>query len=536
MRKVSVHAFGVLLLSLVLSASVVSAGTLRVLSVSDWHGQLDPTTLGSAQVGGAAVLSAYFERERLGVDGSLTLTSGDAWGATPPLSAFFGDVPTVLAMNEMGFDADTLGNHNFDAGIAALQDLLDLAEFPFVCANLLRENQNLKHIKRVRIVEVAGVKVALIGVLTPDTPSLVFPGRMGTIEVTDMALAAQRARDGAAEEGAQVFIALAHEGVWGYDADGQAFGPLLDFAQQVHGFDLILGDHTNVEFAAEVNGALVIENRSKGVTYARIDLELDEAGVITDRDFQFVVPYVGGVTPDPDVVALLEPYRALLSAAYDRVIGVATDVFVRGSNIERLKEVPLGNLVADAIRVRYGTQLGFTNGGGLRAPLPSSYLPADHTLRRTTPGYAAGPPYDLVVGDVFAVLPFGNVVVTRTVTGAQLWAALENSVAVLPGANGRFAQISGFRFGYDLCRPMGSRVKWVQLDDGTPILADGTPYTFATNDFVNTGGDGYTMLADGQGTTREVMADVVLEHIEALGTIRPTVEGRIQNVTPASCF
>jgi len=210
-------------------------------------------------------------------------------------------------------------------------------------------------------------------------------------------------------------------------------------------------------------------------------------------------------------------------------------LFPRGGNIERREEVAIGNLIADAIRLRYGTQLALTNGGGIRAPLPSSYLPADTTLRRTTPGYAPGPPFDLVVGDVFTVLPFGNSVVTRNVTGAQLWAALENGVsqinpATCLGTDGRFPQISGFKLTFKCSNPVGARVLSVAFMDGTPILADGTTYTFATNDFVNAGGDSYTMLADGQGVTREVMADVVLEYIEGLGTITPTIEGRITKV------
>jgi 5'-nucleotidase len=192
-----------------------------------------------------------------------------------------------------------------------------------------------------------------------------------------------------------------------------------------------------------------------------------------------------------------------------------------------LAEVAIGDLLADAYRIRYGTQLALQNGGGIRAPLPSSYLPADTGLRRTSPGYAAGPPYDLVGGDAYAVLPFGNVVVTRTVTGAQLWAALENGVSMMPGAAGRFPQISGFRFTYSLGQPPGSRVVSVTLDDNTPILPDNTTYTLATLDFVNSGGDGYTVFADGNGTTRDLAASVLLDHIQSVGTITPTTSGRI---------
>jgi 5'-nucleotidase len=102
----------------------------------------------------------------------------------------------------------------------------------------------------------------------------------------------------------------------------------------------------------------------------------------------------------------------------------------------------------------------------------------------------------------------------------------------MPSANGRFPQISGFRFTYDVALPANSRLISVELDDSTPILADSTVYTLATNDFVNAGGDGYTMLAADQtdSVTREIMADVVLEHIQDLGTITPTIEGRITRI------
>ncbi len=521
------------------AGSITRAGgpgvELQFLNISDWHAQLDPIAVtGVGSVGGAAVLSAYWQADRAANPNTLTLTAGDAFGASPPLSGLFNEEPAVLAMNLMGIQADTLGNHNFDRGVAHLQQMINLASFPFLSANLKNVEDNLNGVAPYRIFDVGGVKVGVVGITNPEAASLVFPGNLGTMEVTDPVPAANKARARAQAEGAKVMVALVHMGVTSIDpATGAAAGPLIDFANNVGGFNLIFGDHTNFQFSAIINNALVVENVSRGQTYARVKLTVDPGnGRVMDRRVEFVQPVVATVTPDPAIAQLLAPYRAALAAAFDAVIGVATDLFPRGSNIERLREVAIGNLVTDAMRLRYGTQLAITNGGGLRAPLPSSYLPMDHTLRRTTAGYAVGPPFDLVVGDAYSVLPFGNVVITRSVTGAQLYAALEHSVAILPGANGRFLQISGFRFVLDSSRAPGSRIVSVTLNDGTPVLPDGSTYTMALNDFTNAGGDGYAMFVDGQGVSRELLADIVVQYIQALGTITPVIEGRITDIKP----
>ena len=499
---------------------------IQILNVSDWHAQLDPLVVNNVPIGGAAALSSYWKADRADNPNTLTLTAGDAYGASPPLSGFFDEEPAVKAMNLMGFDADTFGNHNFDRGVEHLQRMIDLADFSYVSANLRNVRAELDGVAPYRIFEFGKTRVAVIGVTNPEAPTLVFPGRFGSIEVTDPVAAAERARRDARKRGADVFVAIAHMGVTGTDAQGRQSGPLVDFARAVDGFDVILGDHTDVQYMERINDALVLENRSKGVTYARTTLTLKKGSHrVLGSESEFVTPVTAAVQPDQAIVAMLEPYRRQLAAIFDTRIGTTTGIFPRTGTLERTQEAAIGNIVADSMRERYDTQLALTNGGGLRAALPSSYVPADLTLDRTAPA-----PWDLVTGDVFTVLPFGNIVVTRTVTGSQLYAVLEHGIGVAPASNGRFPQISGFRFTYDSRLPAGSRVQSVALADGTPILRDGTTYTLATNDFTNAGGDGYTMLADGTGTTREVMADVLLAHIQELGTISPVVDGRIDDL------
>ncbi len=504
--------------------------TLQFVTISDWHGQLDPVTVGTTNIGGAAALATYFQNEREANNNTIVLTAGDAVGATPPLSGFFGDEPAILAMNLMGIQANTFGNHDFDGGLVRLQRLIDLATFPYISANLTNLGANLTGVSSpFKIISIGGVKVALIGITNPDVADLSFPGALGTMTVSDPIAAANAARVAAQAAGARVFIAFAHLGATTVNA-GVPSGPLIDFATGVTGFNAIFGDHTDLQVNTTINNTPVVENLSKGVTYARVSLTVTPSGQKLARTVAIVSPVTANVTPEPAIVTLLQGYRQQLAPILDVTIGVATNTFPRGGNIERLGEVAIGNLLAGIIRTRYTTQLALINGGGIRAPLPSTYQPADTALRRSTPGYASGPPFDLVKGDAYTVLPFGNAVVTRTVTGTQLFAMLENGVSLMPAAAGRFPQIAGFRFVYSLSAAAGARVQSVTLDDGTPILANATTYTLATVDFLNRGGDGYTALADGQGTTRDIMADVVSSAITALGTITPTTDGRITQV------
>ncbi len=212
----------------------------------------------------------------------------------------------------------------------------------------------------------------------------------------------------------------------------------------------------------------------------------------------------------------------------ERKIGSVTALFPHSFTDLGNSETAEGDLVADAMRTRYGTALAFQNGWGIRTSLPTpNFLPADLSLRRPQPGYAAGPPYDLVAADVYVMLPFGNHVVTRTVTGTQLHAILEQGVSAYSGNNNGFPQISGFSFTFKASNAVGSRVTSVTLAGGGAIAKDATVYSFATNDFLNAGGDGYTMLNDGQGTTRENMAQIVADYIQTAGTLTPTIAGRI---------
>ena len=544
---------------------------IQLLNVSDWHGNVDPVS----NTGGAWNLSARWQQDRQALP-TLTLTAGDDFGASPALSSFFNEEPAVKAERMMGIQVNTLGNHNFDRGLAHLQQMIDLAGAPtsssapgqpyrYVSANLANLDGNLSGVEPVAYFNVGGAKVAVIGITNEEAPNLVLPGSFGAIEVTDGVAAANKFARIARRAKADAVVVITHKGVRGFSG-GQPTGELIDFANAVDSslIDVVIGDHTDIQFSGTVNDILVHENRSFGLTYAKTLLTIQpgqpgKAGTVTSKTVSFVTPgpsgalgnnntsCTGGSPPatfcDQAIVDMLVPYREQLAELLDGPIGTTTEPFKRGGNIERRQEVPLGDLIADGMQWRYGTQLALMNSGGIRSQMPAcSYQPEDHTLRRgnwnstftavaTCAGYAAGPPYDIVLGDVFTVLPFGNTLNTRTVTGAQLWLALENGVSRIDssgsGADGRFPQIAGFKFSFRYDIPSGclssascavNRVQSVSLADGTPIPnSSSATYTLALPNFVNLGGDGYFMFNDGQGATQELDANVMTEYMKAFG-------------------
>jgi 5'-nucleotidase len=514
------------------TGSAKQAIDIQLLTLSDWHGQMDAISAKDAdgndkKYGGIGLLSTYFQRDRANVKNTLTLTSGDVVGATPAISSEFEDKPAIEGMNFLKLDYDTFGNHDFDGKIPRLKSQIEMAKYTYISSNMENVNNELgSTVQNPYVIkEIEGHKIALLGITNNDAPSLAFAGSFGSITISEPVGTTNKLAKEAREKGAEVVIVLAHMGATGKDGSGNPTGPLLDYAKSVKGVDVILGDHTDTVVNTKINDVVVLENQSKGRTYGRILVSLTADGKVSAIKPEVVDPVeTADLQPDPAAATLIAPYSEELSKRFDAKIGTISEKFERGGMpaVERVKEVPIGDLIADAMRDYYKTQIAVTNGGGIRAPLPSSHEPKDLTLRRDKEGYAAGPPYDIVIGDIYTVLPFGNTCVVREITGKALWEALEYSVFKFPDAEGRFLQVSGFKFVFKESSAPGARVVSVTMDDGTPIPKDETVYTLVTNDFVNSGGDGYVAFTETTPTLgRDVMANVVIEYVKKIKDLTP---------------
>jgi 2',3'-cyclic-nucleotide 2'-phosphodiesterase (5'-nucleotidase family) len=522
---------------------------VTILDISDYHGQLIPLseaadTVGPTfGIGGSAFLKPWFtvyEKEAAlssnnGKAKVLEMAGGDSVGATPPISAFFGDKPTIDLMNMMGIDLDGIGNHNFDHGQDYLRHtLIPLANFPYVTSNVVDSaGKTPKEWSPSKVFKFdQGVELGVVGFSNDDLPELTSPANLVPFHVTNSTNAVNATAAGLAKDVSGI-IAIGHLGAISGTLTAPT-GPLVDLADHVQNVGVVIGDHTDFQvLTTRSNGVLVTENRSKGIRFTRVRLVFGPGkdGIVY-KTADFHKPWDIGVTPDPAIQAKIDDLNAQLKPILGQVIGSSTKFIPRadqcGGSTGRNCESLVGNVVTDAMRTKYapiGVQFAITNSGGLRADLtcPTSDNPDDFC-----PAYTP-PPYPISRGQVLTVLPFGNIVVTLTVNGAELKSMLENGVSLGPG-QGRFPQVSGLCFTYDIAAPSGSRVTSAVVADnagnctGTSVdLTAASNYKIAENDFMASGGDGYPVFSS-RVTTQDIMDQVTADYITANSPLSPVVK------------
>ena len=478
----------------------------QILQLSDLHGAIEAS---SSSIG-AAVLASAFANDRKNAAATITVSSGDNIGAAPPISTEFEELPTIESMNLMKFDASTFGNHEHDRSLAHVQKVIGASDFQWVVSNYGAQSLAVlksgnKAAKNYTIIERGGLKIGIVGSNTETTIEQVFPGNLDytdaagikrTIQIKPGVDGINEAIVEAKKAGADIVVALIHQG-WSENVGGVASGILNDMAAQIKGAVAIYGGHSHQTFSTLVpgtqktTGTLVGEVTNAGVEYTRsqICINTDTKKLIGSSIEHVKKAAVASVSADATTAALVKKYKDQLSSKLDIKIGSVSGVFPRGGTpaVERSGENPMGIYIADLLRAKYKTDFAITNGGGIRDTFPAkTYTPADTNLVRTGSG-----PLDVTLGDALTVYPFGNQIATTTVTGENLWKALENGVGGNYPSDGRFPQVSGLKFSFDSTKPINSRIVSVTKLDGTPIAKDQTVYTLTTLDYIIYGGDGY---------------------------------------------
>ena len=440
----------------------------------------------------------------------------------------------------MGFDFDGLGNHNFDRGEQYLRnELIPLADFDYVSSNIVDDDgKTPAEWSKSRVVQIEpGLRFGIIGFSNTDIPELTKPGSLGPFHVADPleTVNAEAARLAKQRKKVAAIVAIGHLGATAGTLTNPT-GELIDLADNVENVDVVIGDHTNFQVVSNrPNGVLAVENLSRGVRFLRVRIFIDmQAGEVVYTTSDFHRPWTIGVTPDPTIQGEIDQLNADLRPILAGVIGSSDRYVPRADSCGRLDgrlcESLVGNIVTDAMRqLGPGFDFAITNSGGLRADLtcPTTDSPDDFC-----PAYTP-PPFPITRGQVLGVLPFGNLVASVEVNGAELKAFLENGVSSMPAANGRFPQVSGLCFTYDISAPAGSRVTSVvrQATDGTCTgpavdLTAASMYQLAINDFMAAGGDGYPNVAS-RAHSLDIMDQAVADWITANTPLSPAIQGRI---------
>jgi 2',3'-cyclic-nucleotide 2'-phosphodiesterase (5'-nucleotidase family) len=511
---------------------------VSIIGLTDFHGQLDPTTLPfdgvNSPVGGAANLATMFDEEFANLPGpGLLLASGDNVGASPANSGLLEDMPAIDVENAWGLDATSLGNHEFDYGIDRLKAHIERAQFPFLASNVVETATDeipdwLDGASKVFSVD--GIQVGVIGAELKETPELVSAGATTGLSFLDEGPRIKAESNRLRALGVRVQIVVIHQGTsTGTNAVGNTpgtawTGPILSIADQLQDttVDAMLVGHTHRISNLQYGKFPILEGYNAGASFSVLQLMVKGGDVAWAGGATRVAKAIG-VTGRADVKAIVDEANAKTAVLRNQVIGTQQFDIKRAPT--RLFESAMGNMVADGMREKYpGVDAALTNSGGLRADLNCS------------PASAGEQACEITWGEMFAVLPFSNRTVIETLTGEQLEQAFLNGFSPVCNsaiATGRFPQVSGMRVSYTCngTTPVVTGMWKTPAGMGGPEtpIAPADTIRIVTNDFMYGGGDGYTVLAGGSNVLQpgDDLLQVAIDYVDAHSPVNPQVDGRI---------
>lgn len=518
-----------------------SLKSVNLMTYTDYHGQLKATTVSmdgqNVSVGGAAYLATLFDEYAAALPGqSLILSAGDNVGASPPESSLLQDMPTIDVMNAWGVATSTFGNHEFDYGLQRLFDQQAAANNTWVVSNIVEKatGQIPSWAKPSEVLIINGVKVGVIGAALEVTPELVNPINVESLQFLPAAPAVAAESQRLANMGVKVQVLLVHEGVAAgrnpiANVTGIPWeGPVITLANELQDttIDLIMGGHTHWQANTMVGKIAVIENQNAGKDITVSQLLVANGDVVWAGTATVLAKNLG-VAQRADVKAIVDKADADTAPLRNVVIG--SQQFDIKRDPTRLNESAMANMVADGMRwffVSQGIDAAFTNSGGLRADINCS------------PPSGGEADCEITWGEMFAVLPFGNVIAMVDLTGAQLEQAFLNGFTPKCDSaisTGRFPAVSGLKVTFHCDAATKKPIvdgMWKTPDGpgGVEIpIGPADVVRIVTNDFMYAGGDGYTIFAQGTNPKfpGQLMLDVVIDYVKAFSPVGPTVDGRI---------
>ena len=541
--------FFLLLLTLALSTCATHIPergpvTVMLAAINDFHGNLELPAGGLPEIdnatraltrtpaGGVARLATVLDRLRAQHAHFAFVSAGDLVGASPLASGYFDDEPAIEAMNSLGLDFNGVGNHEFDRGRAELLRLqsggcpsggcksghtFGGAKFAFLAANVEVRDTGKTLFPPYAIREFGGIKVAFIGVTLKNTPAILSPKAVAGLAFHDEADTVNALVPELKRVGVEAIVVLIHQG--GFQRGGpndctEFRGPIIDVVRRFdRAVDVVVSGHTHQAYVCRIEGRLLTSAGSYGRALTAIELTLDRAtrDVVSADAVNHVVRTDVAESP---LLAALALRQAQLLKKVDRTVGRITQSIMNLQNADG--ESPLGQLIADAqleATRDVGAEVAFMNPGGIRVPI-------DYTGD-------GGVTYSAL----YAVQPFGNHLVTMTLSGKEVLQLLEQQWSV----NGlRRLQISkGSGFAWNPNQPEGARiVRDSVVINGQRLQAD-RDYRITVNNYLADGGDNLPILHEGRERLAGVLnLDALVAYFERQSPVSPGVERRVRRVGP----
>jgi 5'-nucleotidase len=530
---------------------------VQLLAINDFHGNLQPPSGSSGVIptgvgttvpaGGAEYLATWMDRLRANNHNTVEVGAGDLIGASPLISGLFHDEPTIEAMNAMGLQVSSVGNHEFDEGrdeLLRMQnggchpvdgcqdgDPFTGAFFQYLAANVFFENTNRTLLPPYQIRRVEKARIAFIGLTLEGTPLIVTPAGVEGLEFRDEIVTinalVQRLRR---QKHIHSFVVLIHEG-------GQQNAPFSKGFMDINAcenftgaierivdgldrdVDVVVSAHTHQPYICNFNGIVTTSAASFGRLITSIDLRIGRKS----RDVAAVTARNNIVTrdvpADPAQTQLIAKYNALSAPIANRIVGSVTSDITRAPN--RAGESALGDVIADAQLASTspadfgGAVVAFMNPGGIRD---------DIVFANSRGGEAPG---QVTYEELFRVQPFNNVMTVKTMTGDMIRRLLEQQFDnPIPGALRILQVSSGFTYSYDATRPPGSRITSMAIN-GVPV-DPAASYRVAMNNFLASGGDGFSVFNEGTDQLGgEIDLDALVNYFMANSPVAPGPQNRI---------
>ncbi len=473
---------------------------LTVLHTNDHHG----SPLAKEGKGGLAERSTFIKSVRNAEKNVLILDAGDMNAGTA-LSNMFDAEPDIRAYNKIGYDAVTLGNHEFDSTLEKLKKQISWSEFPWISANIKKGGSYF--VKPYIIKDFEGFRVGIMGLTTLRTQVIAQPDKSLTF-IDEIEAARKIVAELRNKKKCDIVIVVGHVGSIKESEDHITS---LMVAENVPGIDLFIDGHSHAKFEKplQVGNTYIVSANEWGKFMGKGRITVKN-GKLTSFDWTPVEITTTAFSPDPEITALLQPYKEKADASLKEVVVKTAAEFEFGSKLSRKKEIALGDLISDA-QTAYLASIGvpvdfaITNGGNIRTHLPEG---------------------DVTREDILTVLPFENHVYVVTLKGSDV-VKLFDFIGTIPQGAGAFAQVSkevNMTLNYD-----AGKIENVTIG-GKPIDTSRS-YKIAVNDYLAEGGDGYLVFTEAIETfnTSMLLSDVVIDYVQTLvQPIVPKTDGRIK--------